>query len=737
MSDTNPNPNRGVDRMLVRIEHLDKLLNLAGEVIITSSTLHELQRDMVDAVTNHRTMTDGDLQIIKSADESSARISQDLHDLVMAIRMVEIGETFKLFRRPVRDLARNLKKDIELKFEGEKALVDKALAERLVEPVLHMLRNSADHGLETPIERLHEGKNETGIILLKAIEHEHETEIVVSDDGRGIDESRIFDRAQRLGILRFGEQPELLRILCASGFSTKERATDTSGRGVGLDLVSTMVAEFNGTIELENTPKQGCTFRLHIPKLKAVNIIDALIVRCNETLYALSIDQVVSLQGFKTDQIQASMDRERFIKYLGTPLALFDLSELLGSEPARLDNAGVVPVVIIEGKHEKIACIVSEFLAPSKLVNVPLAKDMFNRDMIGIAGTCIISGGRVGMTVDINTTVAKAVGEPMIMDEGHDDAASFGGKETGTMGSVESAEFVTSIPDSTKARHTQEELIAKSKLSAQRDRIAARMEETSQKDLTNTDISDLLTELSRGLMELQDVLLTLENDKNPELMKEAFRRLHAAKGNFTMLGVTASAHLAHQLETLLDHVRKGQVEMSQELMDSMLDGVSELNLATKTLPQSIPADNEALLERIAAIMRTLDRDLPITDPDQLLGTAFTLVPTVELQLLGALKQGSQAYETFIRFKQGRQAEFLVAYLTLRKLCYHGTILATLPSIGDIESGYCGAAIKVLWASSLKPEELKAAIDRWAPLFNIAEHQSMPTTVFRYDSNAEI
>jgi len=274
MSDANPNQSRGVDRMLVRIEHLDKLLNLAGEVIITSSTLHELQRDMVDAVANHRPMSDGDLQIIKSADESSARISQDLHDLVMAIRMVEIGETFKLFRRPVRDLARNLKKEIDLKFEGEKVLIDKALAERLVEPVLHMLRNSADHGLETPIERLHMGKNESGIILLKAVEHEHETEIVVSDDGRGVNEQKIFDRAKQLGILRFGEQPNLLDILCASGFSTKERATDTSGRGVGLDLVNSMVSEFNGTIELENVPKQGCTIRLRIPKLKAVNIID-------------------------------------------------------------------------------------------------------------------------------------------------------------------------------------------------------------------------------------------------------------------------------------------------------------------------------------------------------------------------------------------------------------------------------------------------------------------------------
>jgi chemotaxis protein histidine kinase CheA len=738
LASPNPIQARSVDRMLVRLEHLDKLLNLAGEVIITSSTLHELQRDMVDAVTHRRSITESDLQIIKSADEASARISQDLHDLVMAIRMVEIGETFKLFRRPVRDLGRNLKKEIELKFEGEKVLVDKVLAERLVEPILHLLRNAADHGLETPIERIHENKPEQGVILLKSIEHEHETEIVVSDDGRGIDEPKVIERAQRLGLVRPNEQPTVLQILCMSGFSTKEKATDTSGRGVGLDLVNTMVGEFNGTMELENQPKYGCTFRLHIPKLKAVNIVDALIVRCNDTLYALSIDQVVSLQGVKAERIRASMDRERFIEYLGMPIALFDLSELLGGSSSVLDNPEIVPIVIIEGKKEKIACIVSEFLAPSKLVNVPLAKDMFHRNITGIAGTCIISGGRVGMTVDINTAAALATGEPIKTDEGHSDASSFFEmpKELEVEMSV-SGSSASSVPNSAAMRHSQDELITKAKLSAQRDRIANRIEDSSQKDLTDTDISDLLTELSHGLIELQDALLTLENDKDAELMKEAFRRLHAAKGNFTMLGVGVSAGLAHELETLLDFVRKGRFEMTQELMDIMLDGVADLNTATKMLPQQTPLANPALLSRIEAVLRSLDKDEPITDPDQLLGTAFTLVPTVELQLLGALKQESQAYETFIRFKPGRQAEFLVAYLTLRKLCYHGTILATLPSISDIENGHCGSAIKVLWASPLKPKELKTAIDRWAPLFNIAEHQSVPTTVFRYDANAEI
>jgi chemotaxis protein histidine kinase CheA len=724
----------GVDRMLVRLEHLDKLLNLAGEVIITSSTLHELQRDMTDAVTHNRPMSEVELQIIKSADEASARISQDLHDLVMAIRMVEIGETFKLFRRPVRDLARNLKKDIELKVEGEKVLVDKALAERLVEPLLHMLRNAADHGLETPIERIHANKNEKGIILLKAVEHEHETEIIISDDGRGIDETKIFERVKKLGLTKqIDPQPELLPILCLSGFSTKEKATDTSGRGVGLDLVNAMVQEFSGTIELENHPRSGCSFKLHIPKLKAVNIIDALIVRCSNTLYALSIDKVVSLQGIKPENIQASMDRERFIKYLGEPLALFDLSELLGSEPSAIDNPEIIPVVIIEGRKDKIACIVTEFLAPSKLVNVPLATDMFDRDVSGIAGTCIISGGRVGITVDVDMVVAMATGEPLKQDEGHSNASAFSQSKD----AESTHESNNSIPESASMSHSQEELIAKSKLSVQRDRIANRIEESSQKDLTDTDISDLLTELSRGLLELQDAVLSLENNNDPEIMREAFRRLHAAKGNFTMLGVSTLASLAHELETLLDHLRKGELEITQELTDLMLDGVAELINATNALPQKIFEPNTGLLSRIDQAMRLIEGAAPITDPDKVLGTSFSLVPTVELQLLGSLKQKGCAYETFIRFNQGRQASFLVAYLTLRKLCYYGTILATLPSITDIENGFCNNAIKILWASSLTLPEIDAAINKWAPFFNIAEHRSIPTTVFRYDNNAEI
>ncbi|MGL6194865.1 MAG: ATP-binding protein [Thermoguttaceae bacterium] len=737
MSDISTTPARTVDRMVVRIEHLDKLLNLAGEVIITSSTLHELQRSMVDTVTQQRPLVETDLHIIKAANETSRRISQDLHDLVMAIRMVEIGETFRMFRRPIRDLARTLKKEIELKLEGEKVLIDKALAERLVEPLLHLLRNAADHGIEAPIERAREGKPEKGTITLKAVEHEGEVEIIVSDDGRGIDEQKVYEKARSLGLLKPNETPDLLTVICTSGFSTREKATDTSGRGVGLDIVKTMVTEFGGTLSLKNEPKVGLTIRMVIPKLKAVNIIDALIVRGDSTLYALSIDKVISLMGINPNQIQAEMDRDRFIKYMGEPIALFDIGELFGCPSVKYDNAEVVPIVVLEGKTDKIAVIVSEFLSPQKLVNVPLNTRMFGATAQGVAGTCIISGGRIGLTVDIDVLVALATGVPLSDIAAPNVDASFGSGSASESGESKGMQ-PSAMPDEVVFSHSQDELVQKAKLSMKRDKIAESAEKSGQKDLSQGDVSDLLDELSRGLIELQDALLTLEGESdNADLMRECFRRLHAAKGNFTMLGAENSANLAHGLETLLDYLRKDQITMSQELMDILLDGVGELNKATKILPGTIPPANANLFMRIDSIIRSLTDQNVVTDPEKLLGTAFTLSPIVELQLLGALKQGAYTYETFFRFQPGRQADYLVAYLTLRKLCFLGNIISTLPSVSDIEKGNCGPAIKVLWASQKKEHELKQSIDEWGPLFNVIEHQTIPTTVFKYDSTADV
>jgi chemotaxis protein histidine kinase CheA len=726
MSEVSQNKQRSVNRMMVRLEHLDKLLSLAGEVIITSSSLHELQREMVEAVAQHKVISDNNLQTVKAADESSRRISQDLHDLVMAIRMVEVGETFRLFRRPVRDLSRNLQKEIDLQLEGEKVLIDKALAERIVEPLLHILRNAADHGIETAMERAQQGKPQKATILLKAIEHENHTELIVRDDGRGIDREKVVQKAIERGFHQLGDGKDLVDILCHSGFSTREEATDTSGRGVGLDIVRNMLQEFDGSLQIESHPGKGTTFRLIIPKLRAVNIIDALIVRGGKSLYALAIEKVVSLQGVDPGEICSTMEQDHFIKYLDETLPLFDLQQLLGGTPTDQEKENVVPVVILEGKQERIAVTVSEFLSPQKLVNVPLETSMFGQAAQGVAGTCIISGGRVGLTVDVDYLVELATGDvhnfqsqPDSYDLNSDSIVELSASE---ITSPRSTEDLSDAASGTPSEGDGESTTNRS------------AKATSH--ISENDAAALVDELGRGIIELQDVLITLENDsENLELMKDAFRRLHAAKGNFTMLGADDSASLAHGLETLLDYLRKERIEMSSDLMDLILDGVGELARGAKTLPKEILHSDGTICKRITQVIDAHTEETKIADESALIGQSFSLHPIVELQLLGALKQGQNTYETYLKFQSGRQADFLVAYLTLRKLCYFGTIVATLPSIEEIEKGNCSNAIKLLWATELDEQQVQETMDSLGTMFNIVEHKSIPTTVFRYEKES--
>ncbi|MDR1959962.1 MAG: chemotaxis protein CheW [Planctomycetaceae bacterium] len=722
---------KSIDRMTVRLEHLDKLLNLAGEVIITSSTLHELQREMVDAVTYHRSLNENSIQTIKAADEASRRISQELHDLVMAIRMVEIGDTFRLFRRTVHDLSRDLKKEIELHIEGENVLIDKALAERLTETLLHLIRNAADHGIEQPLERSKHGKPPEGHITLRAVEHENDIEILVADDGRGIDENKVIQKANDLGLLRSGETPDILHLLCCSGFSTRDTATTTSGRGVGLDIVNTMISEFNGTMELSGTPNAGTTFRLLIPKLRAVNIIDALIVRCSRCLFALSIDKVVSLQGYSPDQIQATMDRERFIKYLGEPVALFDLQELLGGGPTEQLKPEVVPIVIIEGKTEQIAVVVSEFLSPQKLVNVPLDTEMFGSRAAGIAGTCIISGGNVGLTVDVDRVV-------QIATQTEEDALpAYEEREDSFFSLMQSnhAPAETLIANTQVSHDNSVEMECKRKLQG---RFMDTGEGTNTGSLNPDDVADLLDEIKRGLTELQDAVLTLEDDpENEDVMKDIFRRLHAAKGNFTMLGAESPAGLTHGLETLMDYVRKHRMPLERELIDLILDGISELTNISHSLPQENLMINPKVLERVNEEISQYYQQSVVTDAGKLMDVPFNLHPIVELQLLGALKNNAHTFETFLQFETTRQSSYLLVYLTLRKLCYYGTILDTIPSAQKIEKGECGNAVKILWATPRTEKELDAIFTELSPLYNISEYHSMPTNVFRYESGKEL
>jgi len=693
---------RTVDRMQVRIEHLDTLLSLAGEVIITSANLQDLERRANTVTSTAATADLGNdgLHLIKTCNQATRRISQELHDLVMAIRLVEIEETYRLLRRPVRDLCRNLGREAEVVFEGESTLIDKALAERLVDPMLHLLRNAIDHGIEPSIDRKGAGKDLQGRVTVTATDGDHDTVIAITDDGRGIDEAAVREAARTL----LGEQVvglPLLDLICRPGLTTAAEVTGTSGRGVGLDLVRNVIDEFDGEVSLTTTPGQGTTFTLRIPKLRAVNIIDALTLRAGDTLYALPIDKVVANLGLAQEDVNTAFDRDRHITHQGHIVPLHDLPVVLGN-PSGQNDAQTMPVIILRGRAGEVAFVVNEFLGPQKLVNIPLDEDLDHHE--AVAGTAVFTGGKLGLTLDVDTLVASALG---VQDE-----------------AVVAQEVLDAVGD-VVARVDGEAAATPTSRAAGQPRVSAAVTD---------ETSSLYHELSTGLSDLQDSLLDLErNPEDHDVLNHAFRRLHAAKGHFSLLEADSQAAFAHHLETALDYLRAGRLAMTSERMDLLLDGVGYLVKTAEALPETPESPPSALLDQLRDLT---DSDTVAAEDGRdyasLVRQPFDLGATAQLQVLSALKHGEQTYETYLEFDPGRQPSFLAAYLLLRRVGKTGMILTTLPSVTDIEQGRCGREVKILWATSLGPEQVDDLFERLTPLYHLGEHRSVPTTIFSYE-----
>ncbi|MDL2260346.1 chemotaxis protein CheW, partial [Deltaproteobacteria bacterium OttesenSCG-928-K17] len=354
-----------LDRMAVKISHLDKLLGLTGEIIITASNISILQRHLS---TSSSGIDKNSMDLVKNAALTANRISSDLHHLVMDIRMVPIKDTFLRFRRLVRDIAKKKGRQVNFEIVGEDTLVDKTVAEKLYEPLAHQIRNAIDHGLEDPLERQHNGKDPTGQLTLTAYKKEGFTYVSVTDDGRGLDENRIRQVAVEKGFLAGPAAAALGREECWSlimlpGFSTNVEATEISGRGVGMDVVKSTVEALGGEIVIETVPNRGTVFTYKIPQLSAVNITDALIIRAGESYCAVPIGNVVATQAFDQAEIITTMETTESIKYLGAIIPLYDLRGLLSGSPLS-EWPDSIPVIIIDSKNGRIALKVSEFIRP-------------------------------------------------------------------------------------------------------------------------------------------------------------------------------------------------------------------------------------------------------------------------------------------------------------------------------------------------------------------------------------
>ncbi len=376
----------------VEVGKLDRMLDLSGEIAISRGRLTDMLERRLSLSVDE----------ILEAHRETDRLYLDLQDLIMQARMVPLGPTFQQHLRTVRDLAAAEGKQVRLVLEGEEVEVDTAVVEHIRDPLMHMVRNAVDHGIEGPAERLARGKDPCGRLTLRAFHEGALVVIQVADDGGGLDRARIARRAVEKGLAEEGAQltdDEVYALVFEPGFSTREVVTDLSGRGVGMDVVRRNVDALRGSIEVKSDPGRGTTITLRFPLTLA--IIQGFRVRVAGEVYILPLDAVVECVELPAGSARG---RAGILDLRGRPLPFLRLREHfgLGGEPPLREN-----VVVVEYGGESVGLAVDALLGESQIVIKPLGR-MF-RDVRGVSGSAILGDGRVALILDIAGLLREAL----------------------------------------------------------------------------------------------------------------------------------------------------------------------------------------------------------------------------------------------------------------------------------------------------------------------------------------
>ncbi|SKA76421.1 chemotaxis protein CheA [Desulfobaculum bizertense] len=383
----------------IRVDHdkLDHLMNLIGELIINRNRFAMLARHLEEGGEQL------DIQDVASnlteTTYAMARISDDLQDTIMKVRMMPVKTVFTRFPRLVRDLSRKSQKAVELITEGEETEMDKSVIEEIGDPLVHLLRNAVDHGLEPPEERLRLGKPETGRVWLRAYHAGNSVNIEVQDDGRGIDPQRMREVGVRKGIVTEEEAKNLddqqaIELIFAPGFSGAEKVTDISGRGVGMDVVKTNIKNLKGSININTEIGKGTCFTLSLPLTLA--IIDALMVTVSGQTYAIPLESVSETTKLDAD-ILTEVNGRKAVTMRDEVLGIMELSEILELDP-NLEEREQLPVVVIQDGNRRLGLIVDSLLERQEIVIKPLGAYLGDKE--GISGATIMGDGSVVLILD-------------------------------------------------------------------------------------------------------------------------------------------------------------------------------------------------------------------------------------------------------------------------------------------------------------------------------------------------
>jgi two-component system chemotaxis sensor kinase CheA len=389
----------------VSVEKLDELLNTVGELVISNSGFYRLYEDLKSQNAEKSVINE-----FKNRMEQMSRIAKDLQSGIMKTRMVPIGQVFTRFNRLVRDLAKECGKQVQLNTKGEDTELDKKVIDVIGEPLMHLVRNSIDHGIEMPDERVNQKKPELGTVTLDAYQSGNQILVEVSDDGRGLNIVKIKKKALEQGLatvemLANMDESDVYEFIFHPGFSTADRITEVSGRGVGMNVVREVVNEMNGSIAIESEPGMGTRFVMSFPLTLA--IIPAIMVKVRKEMYAVPLSDVIETIKISSTDI-TTIEGHEVINLRGEILSLLRLNQFVCIESSLVDQTKI-PVVVVGFGNRKIGLIVDELEGKQEIVIKSLEQNYTT--VSGLAGASILGDGSICLILDISSMISRVISE--------------------------------------------------------------------------------------------------------------------------------------------------------------------------------------------------------------------------------------------------------------------------------------------------------------------------------------
>ncbi|MEJ2529061.1 MAG: chemotaxis protein CheA, partial [Gammaproteobacteria bacterium] len=403
-----PDTAAGSSSIRVDIEKVDSLINMVGELVITQSMLSMMGEEF----TMER------LGRLRDGLDQLERHTRELQESVMLIRMLPISFAFNRFPRMVHDIGAKLGKKIELQMSGENTEVDKTVIEKIGDPLVHLVRNSLDHGIELPEQRLEAGKSETGTIQLNAYHRGGNVIIEIKDDGHGLPTERIFHKAVEQGIVDEEDElsdKQIYELIFKPGFSTAAEVSDISGRGVGMDVVRRNINELGGCIEIDSVAGAGTSFTIRLPLTLA--ILDGQIISAGSDTYIMPLVSIIESLQVKPDMINMVAGRGETVKLRGGYIPIIRLHEIFDIKDAKATELCDGLLVVVEGEGRHCALFVDDLIGQQQVVVKSLEDNYQQVD--GISGATILGDGSVALILDVPGLfrLARGRGEDFASEE--------------------------------------------------------------------------------------------------------------------------------------------------------------------------------------------------------------------------------------------------------------------------------------------------------------------------------